>query len=205
MSQKIVKKPTVCGVYGCSEKHTRFIQAPKSSNVAKSSSNESVADQSSPSTAITKDNYAIDACTDVHMPIVAVNVDECYDTCALLDPASSSTFCTRALAERLSLHGRDVNYVLNTLGASGEMKSEVVSLKLSSPDGMESLYLPCVYVVDSIAVKPLSVDVQSYPYLRDLPLVQGNERAQILIGQDNSEALLPLEVKRGARGQTIRC
>ena len=66
--------------------------------------------------------------------------------------------------------------------------------------GLESLYLSCVYVVDSIQVKPLNVDVRSCPYLRDLPLIQGHKQAQILIGQDNLEALLPLEVKKGARG-----
>ena len=86
-------------------------------------------------TAVANANVAIDAHIDVHMPIVAVSVKRCYDTCALLDPASSSSVCTQTVVDMLDLQGQDVDYVLNTLGASGEMKFKVVSLELSSPDG----------------------------------------------------------------------
>ena len=66
---------------------------------------------------------------------------------------------------------------------------------------MDSIHLPNIFVVDRITVKPLSVDFQLYPHLRDLLVANANKQTELLIGQDNSDALLPLEVLKGPKGQ----
>ena len=64
-----------------------------------------------------------------------------------------------------------------------------------------------MYVVDEIPVKNSRIDVTSFPHLRGigpLPVFQrDNVRVDLLIGLDNSEALIPLEVKRGRPGEPM--
>lgn len=195
---EMCRRASMCGISGCNLKHTRFIHVVKndvSASEAKCKGTDVINHQ------IVTDNVVNDAFIGIHIPIVTVKVNDCYDACALLDTASSSTFCTKQLVKSLGLCGRKTEYVLNTLSCSEERRSDVVSLRVSSVGGEESLYLPHVFVVDEIPVKALSVDVASYPYLRDLCLTESKGTVQILIGQDNAEALVPLEVIKGKKGE----
>ena len=57
-----------------------------------------------------------------------------------------------------------------------------------------------VLVVDSIPVENSSIsDVSKYNHLKDLTFAH-ESNADILIGQDNSAALVPLEVRTGPVG-----
>ena len=57
-----------------------------------------------------------------------------------------------------------------------------------------------VFVVDEIPVEICSVrDVNQYPHLKDLTFSQASQ-VDLLIGQDNSAALMPFEVRRGPVG-----
>jgi hypothetical protein len=213
------KRPNGCGIAGCNQKHTRFIHIDKivdnaNCNVADVANNESMnsdvacnqpvnASVATNQVNVANSDVMNDVTTDkcgVLMPIVGVKVNDHYDTCALLDNASSSSFCTQDLVNNLKIQGCSTKYVLNTLGNSGERNSKIVSIRVSSPDGKESLYLPHVYVVEKIPVTTSNFDVNLYPHLQDLSLVGMNRPVQILLGQDNSEALVPLEVKRGKVG-----
>ena len=51
-----------------------------------------------------------------------------------------------------------------------------------------------------IPVRQPSVRLDEYAHLRDLPMIPGNVKVDILIGKDNPEALIPLEVRRGKEG-----
>lgn len=196
------RKLAVCGIDGCKEKHTKFIHVTKNVNETGGETSNVVTENTSNCIEVDNSNVGIDTCSNVHMPVVAVKVNNCHDTCALLDTASTNTFCTQGLVDALNIPGNEITYLLNTLGKVGdEVQSKVVSLTVSSPDGEESLYLPFVYVVDTIPVRSLQVDTQSFPFLKDLPLAVENTQTQILIGQDNAEALLPLEVRKGSKGQ----
>jgi hypothetical protein len=56
-------------------------------------------------------------------------------------------------------------------------------------------------LINKIPVRTLQVDTNLFPFLHDLPLAAGSKQTQILIGQNNSEALLPLEVRNGSKSQ----
>jgi hypothetical protein len=190
------KRPTVCTVPGCGKKHTRFIHVfqdskESSTNVNDQSKNEIVA------------NANVNVTSNVHVPVVPVRVNSHVETFALLDSASTSSFCTKSLVNKLRLKGEQHSFVLNTLSKSDEARvSEVVDLKLRSTDGKEYLNMKGVFVVDSIPVKSPNVSMSEYPHLCDLDIAMvGSENAiNLLIGQDNAEALVPLGVRKGKKG-----
>ena len=71
---------------------------------------------------------------------------------------------------------------------------------MSSKDGTQCLYMNNVLVVDSIPVENSSIsDVSKYNHLKDLTFAH-ESNADILIGQDNSAALVPLEIRTGPVG-----
>ena len=95
-----------------------------------------------------------------------------------------------------------MTYNLSTLSERNDKRqTKRVDLKLSAQDGVDEICMSNVYVVDSIPVETPVVDVNLHPHLKGIPLVQGKVQVEIFIGQDNSEALLPLQVKRGEVGQ----
>ena len=144
-----------------------------------------------------------DTCSDIdnstYMPIVNVVIINVYPTIALLDTASSHTFITIQAANNADLRGRPVSYNLSTLGASNRIDTKVVDFTLSSEDGKEALDLKNVYLTKDIPCSHSSESVKQY----DIKLVKLNSgcQVQVLIGQDNAEALIPIDVRRGMTGQ----
>ncbi|PIK57436.1 hypothetical protein BSL78_05650 [Apostichopus japonicus] len=143
----------------------------------------------------------------VHNALVQATVNSLCDAFVLLDSASSNSFCSRALVNQLGITGNSYQFELRTLNSSGIQQSEMVDLSLSSKSG-EILKLSAVYVVDEIPVKNSMVDLECYSHLSGigpLPAYQSTDiTVDILVGQDNSEALVPLEVRRGAQGSSLR-
>ena len=70
-----------------------------------------------------------------------------------------------------------------------------------SSNGRDCLNLTNVYVIDEIPVKRSSVDLSEYSHLIDIPVSFPNSDVDILIGQDNCEALVPLQVRKGGKGE----
>ena len=183
---KNCRKQSTCSVPDCGRKHTKFIHMPENSSA---NSEQSVVANS------------VNLSDDIHLPVVPVIVNGSCETYALLDSGSTNSFCSQNLVDELGIKGAVVKYSLNTLSHANESKqSKVVSLNLNSQDGTESLSLSNVFVVDSIPVRCSSFDKDKYPHLNGLPIVQNVSKVNVLIGQDNSEALIPLEVKRGNKG-----
>ena len=139
------------------------------------------------------------------MLIVQVLVNDSQTAFALLDTASSNSFCSRKLASTLNLSGQLSEYILSTIGGSNMTKSGVVSMSISPRtnnhgDGMK---MSGVFVIDSIPVKNSPINVQDYEHLTGLELAAANGpvNVDLLLGQDYSEALIPLEVRSGDRGE----
>ena len=135
---------------------------------------------------------------------VKVKVNMKCDSLALLDSASNTTFCTESLVNELGVKGSIVNYKLNTLNTVSESKqSMVVDLKVRSYDGESLLHLSDVHVVKQIPVDIPYVDLSKYPALNQLPIANDGhvKSVDILIGQDHAEALLPLDMKQGHKGE----
>ena len=183
------RKMSRCTIEGCGLKHTKFIHVTGVNDTTQSSDNVQVT------------NASVNTDSKFLVPVVPVTVNDEYETHALLDNGSTTSFCTQDLVDALQLQGQSVNYKLNTISQSQEdVRSKVVNIKLTSRDGRNSLLLTNVFVVRDIPVSVSPIDLLAYPHLCDLPISQDVTHVNVLIGQDNCEALVPLHTKRGNRG-----
>ena len=204
------RKPSVCSIPGCGQKHTRFIHIdppqPGASGPAHNVGNaQNVAAQSQPSEAGNGSSVSQvlvgNVCADelnanVFMPMVEVTVNGTLTTYALLDSGSTNSFITKSLAEKLNLPGRPVNYHMSTLSDDKRIHSKLVSLSLSSQENGTSVSVDNVVVTDKIPARCPGevVDVSKYPHLSGLSLVTG-VKAELIIGNDNPQITMPLEVR----------
>ena len=178
-------KSYVCSKNGCGKRHSIFLHV------------DSV--QSPSSVQLVNASVSVDA--DVHMPVVGVRLNGTHEVCALLDTGSSNTFCSKSLVDSLGVVGRNVSCNLNTISRKNEsVSTKVVDLQLSSLDGEEGLNLTNVYVIDDLPITTSCPNVK-FAHLSGLQFVGGGQKVQLLLGQDNAEALVPLEVKQGKVGE----
>ena len=138
------------------------------------------------------------------MPTVSVVVNKSYKTHALLDADSTNSFITSDAATSLGLSSKSVIYTNSTVDTPCMTTStKVVSFILYSLDGSKSLTMSNVFVVEEVpyTYSPCR-DLSIYPHLSDIPIspVHPPAKVDILIGQDNSEALVPLQVLKGNPG-----
>ena len=138
------------------------------------------------------------------MPTVSVVVNESYKTHALLDSDSTNSFITSEAVKSLGLSSKTVIYKHSTVDTlCMTTNTKVVNFILYSLDGAESLSMSNVFVVEEIpyTYSPFR-DSSTYPHLSDVPIspVHPPAKVDLLIGQDNSEALVPLQVLRGNPG-----
>ena len=138
------------------------------------------------------------------MPTVSVVVNESYITHALLDSGSTNSFITSDAVKCLGLSGTTVNYRHSTVDTLCMTTStKVVNFILYSLDGSKSLTMSNVFVVEEVPYTYSHCrDLSIYPHLSDIPIspVHPPAKVDILIGQDNSEALVPLQVLKGNPG-----
>ena len=141
------------------------------------------------------------------MPVVPVvvqapGVDSTFETYALLDSGSTSSFCSSRLMDRLQLVGRSEILSLTTLErASSITKADIVSLQVSDLGKNSMIEIPRVYVRERLPVNADNVatlvDLQAWPHLSQLMLHYPQDDVitiDLLIGQDVPEALMPREV-----------
>ena len=138
------------------------------------------------------------------MSTVSVVVNESYKTHALLDSDSTNSFITSDAVTSLGLSSKTVIYRHSTVDAPCITTStKVVSFVLYSLDGTESLSMSNVFVVEEVpyTYSPCR-DLSVYPHLSDIPIspVHPPAKVDLLIGQDNSDALVPLQVLKGNPG-----
>ena len=118
----------------------------------------------------------------------------------MLDTCSTSSFCSKRLADQLGIKGIPIQYELSTLNNTLKQESYIIpTLYVESTEG--SLFtLRNVYVIDNIPACTSQVDTSEYEYLVGVNVVTSSV-VDLLIGQDNAEALVPLEVKKGAKDE----
>ena len=141
------------------------------------------------------------------MPTVSVVVNESYKTHALLDSGSTNSFITSDAVKCFGLSGKTVIYRHSTVDTLCMTTStKVVNFILYSLDGSKSLTMSNVFVVEEIpyTYSPCR-DLSMYPHLSDVPIshVYPPAKVDLLIGQDNSEALVPLQVLKGNPGDPV--
>ena len=138
------------------------------------------------------------------MSTVSVVVNESYKTHALLDSDSTNSFITSDAVTSLGLSSKTVIYTNSTVDTPCMTTStKVVNFILYSLDGSKSLTMSNVFVVEEVpyTYSPCR-DLSAYTHLSDIPIspVHPPTKVDILIGQDNSEALVPLQVLKGNPG-----
>ena len=138
------------------------------------------------------------------MPTVSVLVNKSYKTHALLDYGSTNSFITSDAVKCLALSGKTDIYKCSTVDTKCMTTStKVVDFILDSLDGSKSLTMSNVFVVEEVpyTYSPCR-DLSIYPHLSDVPIspVYPPAKVDLLIGQDNSEALVPLQVLNGNPG-----
>ena len=138
------------------------------------------------------------------MSNVSVVVNESYKTHALLDSGSTNSFITSEAVKCFGLSGKTVIYRHSTVDTPCMTTStKVVNFILYSLDGSKSLTMSNVFIVEEVpyTYSPCR-DLSIYPHLSDIPIspVHPPAKVDILIGQDNSEALVPLQVLKGNPG-----
>ena len=104
----------------------------------------------------------------------------------------------------LGLSGKTVIYKHSTVDTPCMITStNVVNFILYSLDGSKSLTMSNVFVVEEVpyTYSPCR-DLSAYPHLSVIPIspVHPLPKVDLLIGQDNSDALVPLQVLRGNPG-----
>ena len=97
--------------------------------------------------------------SNIHLPLVAVNVNDQCQVYALLYSGSTNTFFTRELAARFNLSGPKVKYQMSTLSKSADLTGPVVSMCLSSMHATCPVSLNNVLVVPEIPARAPSVDI----------------------------------------------
>ena len=165
----------------CKEKHTRFLHIPAGKQVTNAN--------------VHANSHS------VHMPVVEVVVNGTYRTYALLDTASSSSFATQDLVSKAQLKGSKIECDLNTLGQSQKISTSVVKFRVTSTQTSDELQLDNVLVTSSIPVQSSEVNTSTYPQFSGLRLAPSGAKVDVLIGQDNAEALVPLDIRTGKKGE----
>ena len=183
-------RPSMCGIGGCQGKHSRFIHQCRVDNNQSNSGKQTT-------------SGFTNVCDNVCIPMVQVKVNNKYTSLALLDTCSTGTFCTKRLANKLGLKGVAVKYELSTLNNKClfQETSLIPNLIVQSESNDEMTNLRNVHIVDDIPMKNVTTDISKFKHLKDLPEVPSRGELDILIGQDNSEVLIPLEVRVGETNQ----
>ncbi|XP_038066468.1 uncharacterized protein LOC119736528 [Patiria miniata] len=208
-------KAAPCGFQGCRGKHSRLLHGvfQRANSEDGGAPKESPDDQKVGATSL--------ACgssqehSKIALPVVAVMVrgagsGEWLKTNALLDPGSNRSFCSMELVKMLGVKGTPQSLSLDTLNENAQVQTVVLSLDVSGIVGKahtrKSFCIPEIHALkefptlrDSCATLE---DVRKFKHLRDIPVpCVAKDGVAILIGQDAPQALVPLEVRRGAEGE----
>ena len=176
----------VCRVNDCGKKHSSSLH---------------VLDNHPPAVA----SNCVQTCeiSNTYIPTVPVLINDTLQMFALLDTGFSASFCSRRLMKEMKLQCTKTSYKFRTLHGTDNNFSEIVNLRVSSQDGLSSLGMSNVIVVDEIPAEQCCVsDVGRYPHLKDLSFTQASQ-VDLLIGQDNSATLMPMDVHHCPVGSTF--
>ena len=174
----------------CNEKHSAFLHSDQMSSSVVNISHF-------------KDGNERNYNTHTFLPVVRVRVNDAMWVLAALDTCSTSTFCSRSLADALALPETPCFYRLGTLSGESSTSSSLVTFEVSSCSLDDSVRLSGVKVIDSIPVPSGHISIEKYPHLQGIDLSANIDcrRVDLLIGQDNADFLIPLEIRRGKAGE----
>ena len=185
----------ICSVENCGRKHSIYLHVDDQ-GLQKSTA---VASVTSKATGTGSESA-------VALPVLKVKVmagGRSFNTYALLDNASASTFCSTYLVNQLGLVGSEAEIKLTTLEcANSDTKTSVVSMCVSDTDNNTTVQLENVYTREKIPIQRENIaepeDIQRWTHLKHLPVIGCSvKKVDLLIGQDYPELLLPQEIISG--------
>jgi len=211
----------VCGVDGCKSKHHSLLHSsvPKTSPTTSSSPavfpasitpSTSLPVQNTVTTNVARPNTIKTESRQISLKVVPVKVsvpdnDQVIETYAFLDDGSDTSMCLQSLAQELGAPSTPVNFVLSTMSGSEERCGKQLSLDVVGVSTGKGVRLDKVWTTDYLPVSKNTLsneDLKTWPHLNNVHLAEiGEKDIKILIGNDAPEALCPLEVKSGGKGQ----
>ena len=197
------KVERTCTVEDCGQKHTKFLHPIDGDRGRR----EDTGDNQETRVACNVTGAGID----IMLPIVPVrvrsgSVKDWIRTYALLDNGSSATFCNEKLKLALGLKGKNCSMKLTTVHGTQQQETMMVDLQISSPDGSVETELRNVHSVSNLPISSDHVatdkDIDEFAHLKTLKLPRSKpDEVGLLIGQDNCNIMMPLEVKCGEPGE----
>ena len=208
-----------CSVPGCNAKHTKFLHPLDRGETSQDKSVPAPASKpevlSSFSEVSDGQNYSATGASHcnvrVALPILPVIVrapgsQRHVRTFALLDPGSTSTFCSEDLVKTLGVIGKKGPLSLTTLEKkNSETDTLVVNLEVSDMSSENVLELMEVYARPHLPINinnmGRSEDLNGWEHLRDveIPKIDAG-KVTLLIGQDVPKALMPIDLRTGKPG-----
>lgn len=198
-----------CDVDGCGELHHRLLHYPSSSRQTNSAVTTAVQPvQQSPAT--TETETPVESINHINttrncsvllkvVPIVINGPNGKFNSCVLLDDSSTVSMISARLASHAGLRGRKLSMRVRGAWDNTELlcDTELLDLTLSNKQGDK--YNISVRSVNELSLPKQDltlVKCENYPYLHKLRgvLSSGLTKPEVLIGQDNYQLLLPLEV-----------
>ena len=207
-----------CSVPGCNKKHTKFLHQLTPSTGQSSSDVESKSETQVKQCAFVeneRENFGVSSAVGnlrVALPILPVIVrapgtQRFIYTYALLDTGSTSTFCSDELVKMLNLTGeKDVLNLTTLEKANSQTETLIVSLQVSDIEDKNVVELPVVYARPQLPVNMSCMgqpeDIGRWKHFQDVtfPHINAHE-VQLLIGQDNPDALVPVDLRKGQSGE----
>ena len=135
----------------------------------------------------------------VYLPLVTVLVNGHEPAVALLDTGSTNTFITDRLASKSELQGESVSYCPSTRGSDVNLMIEHVTFDVSSLNDNVTCNIrnDCVVTYIPADVPAYGISLDDYSHFAGLPLSPvTNAKVDLLIGQDQPDLLVPLEICR---------
>ncbi|XP_028404804.1 uncharacterized protein LOC114527371 [Dendronephthya gigantea] len=215
---RVCLKESFCKVTGCQSKHSTYLHPlntkPDEEDKLRSKRPKNPDHEESDINKITGHNGFVnseDALSDVNgagvsqigLAIVPVKVKSKNSnrtalTYAFLDPGSNTTFCTRELMEELGIEGENTVLSLTTLQSENHsMKSQVLSLEVYDLEENDLVELPTVFSTLTLPINERSIprqsDIDKWPYLSNVKIIEIDASVGLLIGNDVPKALEPKE------------
>ena len=191
---------TKCDVAGCTRRHHSLLHGDSPSNGQSSGNSHGNAHVSRVQVC-----QALSTVEDViQLPLVNVRINDAETIVALLDPGSTCTLISSRLSKKLKLKGKTVPFTLQTVHGRKEFESQLVTFELESlSKGYKHVVQNACVVSDIPAMAPRqTVEHRDFEHLANLDVgtIAAGAKADLILGQDNADVLVPLEIRSGPVG-----
>ena len=225
---KTCEMPSFCRLKGCDFKHSTFLHPQSNANEQKDDTTKNTESakperksEDRPEETIVQSAYVnigenahrrksrplqVTSLAIVPVKVKAKRSSTTIETYAFLDGGSNTTFCTENLLNQLNATGRKTTLSLTTMAQEDSpIKSSIVNLEIFDLNQENFIDLPTVFSTAKLPVSKENMasqqDVEKWSHLEGIEIPKIDAEVNLLIGSDVPQALEPLEIKRGQKGE----